>query len=156
MNLTPPQNHVIDFVNAGAQGFIMNAGTLKDFVKTIQAVHEGKNILPPSLADSLFSQIVELASRQSKRSILTESVQLTQREQKIMARIAKGHSNNRIAQALRMSVQEVKTHVQNILDKLTVRSHLELSEVPYRNPEIRNSPKKDFDKDSGDGSANGG
>jgi DNA-binding NarL/FixJ family response regulator len=46
--------------------------------------------------------------------------QLSERERHILSLIAKGQSNNEVAQALGVSLKTVQNHVSNILNKLQV------------------------------------
>src|SRR6185503_4894203 len=59
MDLAPAQGDVLQFVKAGASGFILKDATLDEFLATIRTVAEGGTVLPPVLNTSLFSQIIE-------------------------------------------------------------------------------------------------
>ena len=61
MDLIPLQADVFEFVQAGVSGFMLKDISVAEFLKTIRAVNEGLQILPPHLTGSLFSQIVEHA-----------------------------------------------------------------------------------------------
>ena len=50
---------------------------------------------------------------------------LSDRERQILALLARGYSNRRIAEACYLSLNTVRTHVQNVLVKLGVHSKLE-------------------------------
>ncbi len=62
MDLAPIQADILQYVKAGANGFILKDATLNDLLITIRTVNEGATVLPPLLVDSLFSQIVESCS----------------------------------------------------------------------------------------------
>ena len=49
---------------------------------------------------------------------------LTQREKEVLEQLAKGKSNNEIADDLDVSVHTVKAHVASILDKLAVEDRV--------------------------------
>ena len=59
MDLAPVQADILQYVKAGANGFILKDASLNDFLITIRTVSEGATVLPPLLVDSLFSQIVD-------------------------------------------------------------------------------------------------
>src|ERR1051325_11245301 len=61
MDLAPAQGDILQFVKAGASGFILKDATLDDFLATIRSVAEGEKVLPPVLSGSLFSQIIDQA-----------------------------------------------------------------------------------------------
>ncbi|MBK7596891.1 MAG: response regulator transcription factor [Gemmatimonadetes bacterium] len=126
MGLLPAQEDVADFVTAGASGFIMKDASFEDFLATIRGVAAGQQILPPELTTSLFSQIAALAIRKGKPRLL-EAVGLTERERQVIDLIGEGLSNKEIAARLHIAVHTVKSHVHNVLEKLALRTRLEVA-----------------------------
>ncbi|MES2124081.1 MAG: response regulator transcription factor [Gemmatimonadota bacterium] len=126
MGLLPPQEDVADFVRAGASGFIMKDASFDEFFATIRAVAGGAEVLPEALTNSLFAQIVRNAVRTKEVRVL-EDVRLTNREQQVIALLGEGLSNKEIAQRLKIAVHTVKSHVHNVLEKLALRSRLEVA-----------------------------
>jgi DNA-binding NarL/FixJ family response regulator len=57
---------------------------------------------------------------------------LSERERQILALLARGYSNRRIADACFLSLNTVRTHVQNVLVKLGVHSKLEAAALAVR------------------------
>jgi DNA-binding NarL/FixJ family response regulator len=57
---------------------------------------------------------------------------LSERERQILAMLARGWSNRRIAEACFLSLNTVRTHVQNVLIKLGVHSKLEAAALAVR------------------------
>ena len=55
--------------------------------------------------------------------------EFTARERDVIARVARGRSNMQIAVELAVSVNTVKRHTSNILDKLGVRSRIEAAAI---------------------------
>jgi two-component system nitrate/nitrite response regulator NarL len=126
MGLIPSQKDIIEFVQAGAAGFIFKDATIADVLETIRAVAGGKKILPPLLTGSLFTHVVEHALRKVKGK-LPDAVRMTTREREIIALIAEGMSNKEIAQQLNLSTYTVKSHIHNILEKMALHSRLEIA-----------------------------
>jgi DNA-binding NarL/FixJ family response regulator len=127
MDLIPVEADVVEYVKVGVSGFILKDATISDFVDTIRSVAQGAKVLPPPLAGSLFSQIVEHAVQTGKMNRLIESVRMTQRELEIVELIAQGRSNKDIAAGLSIAIHTVKSHVHNILEKLALHTRLELA-----------------------------
>ena len=121
MNLTLSRSQIIEFVKAGVSGFILEDAVFGDYLATIRSVAEGKIVLPPDLTGPLFSKIVRRTGRKP------ESRSLTKREQEVADLVAKGHSNKEIATTLCRSVHTIKSHVHNILGKLSLHTRLELA-----------------------------
>ena len=66
MGLIPTQSDIVEFVHAGASGFILKDATVQDFLRTIRSVAHGGKVLPPPLTHSLFSDVVEHAIKRGK------------------------------------------------------------------------------------------
>lgn len=90
----------------GALGYVLKDISPKELIKAIQTVASGKKYIP--------GEIAEILSEYHGQENLTKS------EQKILQMIADGKSNKEIAYALEITENTVKTHVQNLFDKLGV------------------------------------
>ncbi len=130
MDLAPVQSDILQYVKAGANGFILKDTALKDFLITIRSVAEGSTVLPPVLVDSLFSQIVDYAVSEGK-SKLQEAVKMTKREREVILLLGGGLSNKEIAQKIHVSTYTVKSHIHNIMEKLTLHTRLEVANYSY-------------------------
>jgi DNA-binding NarL/FixJ family response regulator len=130
MGLLPSQTDIIESVEAGASGFILKDATVKEFIRTIRSVAKGMKILPPILAGSLFSRVIENALKKGKRR-LTNAVRMTKREREIMVLIADGMSNKEIASQLNIATHTVKSHVHNIMEKLALHSRLQIAKFSH-------------------------
>ncbi len=131
MDLIPLQADVFEFVQAGVSGFILKDANVAEFFKTIRSVYKGAQILPAHLTGSLFSQIVEHAVNGSKQSAIVESVRMTKRERQVIELISDGSTNKEIAQKLHLSTYTVKSHVHNILEKLTLNTRVQIAKHAY-------------------------
>jgi DNA-binding NarL/FixJ family response regulator len=131
MDLVPLQEDVFEFVQAGVSGFILKDANIAEFFKTIRLVYEGTQVLPPHLTGSLFSQIIEHAINGSKPSIIIESVRMTKRERQVIDLIADGFTNKEIAQKIHLSTYTVKSHVHNILEKLSLHTRVQVANYAH-------------------------
>jgi DNA-binding NarL/FixJ family response regulator len=134
MDLLPVQEDLVEFVHAGVSGFIMKDATLDDLVNAIRAVAEGAHILPPEVTGSLFSQIARDAVSKGRPRVL-ESVRMTPRERQVINCIAEGMSNKEIARSLHIATHTVKSHVRNIMEKLTLHTRLQIAAYAHREAE---------------------
>ena len=126
MGLIPSQSDIVEFVEAGASGFILKDATVKEFLSTIRSVSQGGKVLPPSLTGSLFSHVIDLALRK-RRGKAINAVRMTKREREIIVLIADGLSNKEIAQQLNIATHTVKSHVHNIMEKLALHTRLQIA-----------------------------
>ena len=140
MGLAPSQADIMEFVQAGADGFILKDATLEDVANTIRSVSAGRIVLPSSMTTSLFFQIAEHALLKGKRN-LRGATRMTQREKEIIALISDGMSNKQIASNLNIATFTVKSHVHNILEKLELQSRLQIAR--YSRAEETSKPRAD-------------
>lgn len=138
MDLLPAQQDVIEFIKAGASGFIVKDATVDDFVKTIRAVAGGANVVPPALTGTLLSHIAEQAIIRQTPA-LADAVRMTKREREVIDLIAQGLSNKEIAKQLHLATYTVKSHVHNILEKLALHSRLQIAAHAHKigSPRLR-------------------
>ena len=101
---------VMRALRAGARAYILK-GHDRTLVETIHAVHEGRKIIPPEIA----SELAEHATDEA----------LSEREIDVLRLIAAGNSNKQIADQLSIGEATVKSHITNILSKLSAndRTH---------------------------------
>lgn len=130
MDLAPVQADILQYVKAGANGFILKDASLNDFLITIRTVADGSTVLPPLLVDSLFSQIVDHAVREGKPK-LKESVRMTKREKEVIELLGQGMSNKEIGKKIHISAYTVKSHIHNIMEKLALHTRLEIANYSY-------------------------
>lgn len=124
MGLLPLREDVTDLVSAGASGFIMKNAPIGDFLATIRLVIRGVNVVPPQLLLSLVPHIALDAAGGRRREML-KALRLTKAELQVIAEAGDGQSSEEIASQLGMSLLAVKSHMQNLLEKLALRSRLE-------------------------------
>jgi DNA-binding NarL/FixJ family response regulator len=102
---------VVKALRAGARAYILKGHVHRELLETIRAVHAGQKKIPPDIA-------AELAEHAADD-------ELTQREIDVLRLIAAGNSNKLIADQLSIGEATVKSHVTNILSKLSAndRAH---------------------------------
>jgi DNA-binding NarL/FixJ family response regulator len=140
MDLAPVQADILQYVKAGANGFILKDASLNDLLITIRTVAEGSTVLPPLLVDSLFSQIVDHAVREGK-SRLKEAVRMTKREREVIEFLGEGMSNKEIGQKIRVSTYTIKSHIHNIMEKLALHTRLEIANYSYTDQTLKTITK---------------
>lgn len=126
MDLLAANEEIVAFVNAGVSGFVLKDATFDEFVTTIRAVAAGQNVLPPRMTESLFAQIAKEAALRCTHEVI-DSVRLTKREHQVIDLIGEGLSNKAIADRLSIATHTVKSHVRNVMEKLTLHTRLQIS-----------------------------
>jgi len=127
MGLLPLQEDIANYVRAGASGFIMKDATLDDLVNTIRLVAKGAQVLPPEMTRSLFSEIARNAVARGRPAAALKAVRMTPREREVINLIAEGMGNKEIATRLHIATHTVKSHVRNVMEKLTLHTRLQIA-----------------------------
>jgi DNA-binding NarL/FixJ family response regulator len=105
-------------LEAGAAGYLLKNSQPAELARAIRAAHAGDAIIDPTAAARLVSA---LSDQERPRPGAGDTLeQLTNRERDVLALIAGGRSNKRIALELGISEKTVKTHVGHLLAKLGV------------------------------------
>jgi DNA-binding NarL/FixJ family response regulator len=111
-------------LQAGAAGYLLKDAEADEVAAAIRAARRGEVHLDPAIA------------RQLTRSLVTPRAQsvdaLTEREREVLVLVAKGLSNQQIADVLVISERTARTHVSNILGKLGVASRTQAALLAIR------------------------
>jgi DNA-binding NarL/FixJ family response regulator len=102
---------VLRALRAGARAYILKGHVHRELLETIRTVHAGRKRIPPDIATELAEHAAE--------------DELSSREIEVLRLIAAGNSNKEIADQLCIGEATVKSHVTNILSKLSAndRAH---------------------------------
>ena len=106
-------DRLLPALEAGAAGYLLKNSQPAELARAVRAAHAGEAIIDPTVAARLVHAL-------SKRPAATAFDDLTTRERGVLALIAQGRSNKRIALELGISEKTVKTHVGHVLAKLDV------------------------------------
>jgi DNA-binding NarL/FixJ family response regulator len=123
VGLPESKSIILQYVMAGASGYILQDVAVDHLFDNVRAVSENKALVSPTMAAALMAHIAELAHVASQ-AFVDPGVydDLTPREIEVLELIAAGKSNREIGEALFIEVGTVKNHVHNILKKLDVSS----------------------------------
>jgi DNA-binding NarL/FixJ family response regulator len=112
--------YVYEALRAGASGFLLKRTPAADLVAGIRVVASGDALLAPSVTRRLIDEFAHRPNDDKKADIAALN-EITEREQEVLALVARGHSNAEIAEILVLSEGTVKTHVKRIFMKLGLR-----------------------------------
>ncbi len=110
---------------SGASGYLLKRTSRDKLLEAIREVDAGGAPMSRQIAKRVvqfFQKVNELPSDAQKPSVV---VNLTDREQEVLAALAKGYAYKEIADQLNISFETVRTHLRTIYEKLHVHSRTE-------------------------------
>ena len=122
---------LISALEAGATGFVTKGSPIGQLIETARRVHSGETTIPPQMLGALLARLIR--SKREHDDALRRLARLTRREREVLALLAQGADNAGIAQPLVISPETARTHVQNVLRKLSVHSRLEAAAFVVQN-----------------------
>lgn len=106
--------YVVRAIAQGAKGYLLKGTTREKLLDAIRAAARGESIWTRH-------QLRKVAGHgPAQKTVSDVDVALTPRESDVLKHVAAGKSNKEIAEALDISQETVKEHVQNILRKIGV------------------------------------
>lgn len=126
---------VLKAVKAGAKGFITVDSDISDLVQAIYTIRGGHDFYSDSITRVLLSKYVDKVSANTSASddYNDESTALSSRQIEILKLWGEGLSNQEIADKLFISVRTVETHKNHIMQKLNLKSSVDLIKFAIRN-----------------------
>ncbi|HMJ37017.1 MAG TPA: response regulator transcription factor [Baekduia sp.] len=110
---------ILPAIQAGAAGYLLKNVAPAELARAVHAAHAGEALLDPSVAARLVAAVVGgAADPRPPEHTLADA--LTPREREVLALLARGLANKRIARELGVSEKTVKAHVGHLLAKLGV------------------------------------
>jgi two-component system, NarL family, response regulator len=103
-------------IRAGARGVVFKRFAIETLMTAVRAVADGQVWMPPALQAAVAAGLRGPAAGT-----------LTRREREIVRQVALGLRNAEIGRELRISEVTVKTHINNIFQKLGIRDRVELA-----------------------------
>ncbi|NGO12946.1 response regulator transcription factor [Streptomyces sp. HC44] len=113
-------DYVYEALRAGASGFLLKDAPPADLIAAVRVVAAGDALLAPKVTRRLIADFAQQRPA-PRRSPALRLEGLTPRETEVLELVARGLSNQEIADHLVLAEQTVKTHIGRVLAKLDLR-----------------------------------
>ena len=116
--------YVFEALRAGARGFLLKDAGAALLAQAVRAAAGGDALIAPNVT----VRLLEAFSGSQPAAPLPQPIEpLTEREEQVLAQVARGLSNTEIASALYITLSTVKSHVASLMTKLGARNRVEIA-----------------------------
>ncbi|MCB2196561.1 MAG: response regulator transcription factor [Bacteroidetes bacterium] len=112
-------------LSVGANGYLPKDTSMTELLKAINTIYKGDNYFNKSISDTILNSLMNKPKEENKS--------LTKREKEIINLVVDGLSNKEIADKLCISIRTVDSHKNNIMQKLNLKSSVELVKYAIKN-----------------------
>jgi NarL family two-component system response regulator LiaR len=115
-------DRLLPAIRAGAAGYLLKDVEPRELARAVRAAHAGAALLDPAVAARLVDELARPDDHEG----------LTRREREVLALLARGLPNKRIARELGITEKTVKAHVGHLMAKLGVTDRTQAALVAVR------------------------
>lgn len=126
--------YVYGALKAGARGFLLKDCGPDLLTRAVHAAANGDALIDPGVTVRLLAAFAESEGRASPAQPVAP---LTDREEDVLATVARGRTNAEIAEDLHISMSTVKTHLASLMQKLGARNRVEIAMWAYETGRMR-------------------
>src|SRR5689334_16283938 len=131
-------DYIFGALNAGASGFLLKRAGPEELLAAIHTVAAGDSLLSPSVTRIVIERMAHQPTPEVGSGRLLD--ELTSREREVLALLARGLTNQEIAEELVVEESTAKTHVRRILLKLRLRDRIQAVIFSYESGLVRPGP----------------
>jgi DNA-binding NarL/FixJ family response regulator len=126
--------YVYAALRAGARGFLLKDAGPALLSQAVHAAAAGDALIAPTVTTRLLQAFAAAGPGARPRQLVDP---LTDREEQVLAAVARGRTNGEIAEELFITLSTVKTHVTSLMLKLGVRNRVEIAIWAYETGRAR-------------------
>lgn len=126
LTVSDDASDLFEALKSGAQGYLLKSLNPDDWIEYLRGLSGGDRPVSRELAKRILAEFTSMASPPEP------DLKLTDREHEVLRLVAQAMTNKQIATALYISEQTVKNHLKNIMQKLQLKSRVELALHAHR------------------------
>jgi DNA-binding NarL/FixJ family response regulator len=122
LSMHKDESYVLEALKNGAAAYVLKDSSMEELVTAVHEAAANRRYLGPPLSNSAIEAYIHGASTTE----LDPYYSLTTREREVFQLAAEGHTNSEIGARLFISPRTVEVHRANMMDKLGLRSQIDL------------------------------
>ena len=126
--------YVYAALRAGARGFLLKDAGPALLAQAVHAAASGDALIAPSVTARLLEAFADAGPAAPPVQPVDP---LTDREEQVLATVARGRTNGEIADELHITLSTVKTHIASLMTKLGARNRVEIAMWAYETKRVR-------------------
>lgn len=126
------EEFIFNAINAGAKGYLPKNTSRKELIEAILVVRNGEEYYAESISNVILKSYIKKAKSGPDDPGGKEAL-LSKRELEVLRLFAEGHSNQEIADKLFISIRTVESHKNHIMQRLELKSSVDLVKFAIRN-----------------------
>jgi DNA-binding NarL/FixJ family response regulator len=131
--------YVYAALRAGARGFLLKDAGPALLAQAVHAAADGDALIAPTVTARLLKAFAGAAPPAPPRQPFEP---LTDREEQVLRRVARGLTNTEIAGELSITLSTVKAHVASLMAKLDARNRVEIAMWAYETGRVEDGPER--------------
>ena len=130
LSMHPEEEIALSALKSGADGYLNKDSVPSELIRAIRKVTQGGKYISSSLAETIITSLEKQESELHR--------ELSEREYQVLCLIASGNSLMQIAEKLSLSVKTVSTYRTRILEKMNMKSNVELTHYAIKHKLVLN------------------
>ena len=125
------ESFISQAIKAGAKGYLHKNTTREEMLIAIDTIYSGNDFFSDNISKIILKSYIEKAKMNADDSANPQEI-LSKREIEILTMFAEGFINKEIADRLFISVRTVESHKNHIMQKLNLKTQVELVKYAIR------------------------
>lgn len=133
LSMYTQEEFITNAIAAGAKGYLPKNTTRQELLNAVIAVHNGKEYYNDAVSKIILENYISSVRKSKETETENDTETLSTREKQILKLYVEGMTNQQIADKLFISIRTVESHKNHIMQKLSVKSTVELVKYAIRN-----------------------
>jgi len=132
LSMYTTEEYIFNAIKAGAQGYLPKNISQSELQLAIRTVSQGNEYFSESISNIILKSYIKKAKDKEPETLNPEN-SLSKRELEVLKLFAEGFSNPHISEKLFISTRTVESHKNHIMQKLNLKSAVDLVKFAIRN-----------------------